>query len=107
MFNSKLTTKLLFVLLFLLLAGSVPELTLGKTVMGICFNSCDALDAACNAAGGSADPVACLDIIPISAHVCAGLSPTNPQAYVNECTSQGGVVSGSSGGAATCTKICL
>lgn len=105
MFNSKLTTKLLFVLLLLLLAGSVPAPTIGKTAMGICFASCDALDTACRNAG--ATPVACLDAIPISTHICAGLEITAPSAYVAECTNQGGTVSGSSGGGGVCSKTCL
>jgi hypothetical protein len=108
MFNRKLTTKLLFVSLILLLAASVPAPTVGKTVMGICFDSCDALDDACRAVGGGATPIACADILLASVHGCSSLVPAaNPGAYVSECAAQGGTTSGAATGLATCTKVCL
>jgi hypothetical protein len=105
MFNNKSTAKLLFVLLFLLTAYTVPAHAVGKPVPGICFSSCEALNNACLAAG--ATPVSCIDTLRLAVHTCAGLDIQNPGAYVTECNNQGGTISGSSGGGGICTKSCI
>jgi hypothetical protein len=104
MIARKSTAKLLFVLLLLLAAGLVPVNTEAKP-FDICFDSCDALDAACRAIG--ATPIACLDTVPVATHICATLTPPNVGPYVIACQAQGGTVTGSSGGAGICTKTCL
>jgi hypothetical protein len=105
MVYSKLTVKLLFVLLFLLAAGAITAPAVGKTATGICWDDCSALDDACRAAGAS--PVACEDGVHVATHTCASLSVPNGAPYVAGCQAQGGTVTGTSGGAAVCTKFCL
>jgi hypothetical protein len=105
MFNRKVTVKLLFVLLLLLVAGSVPAPTAAKTLRAICFD-CNALDQACRDIGGT--PVACIDLLLASKHVCTFLAPPSQAGtYVNACQSEGGIPIGSAVLEGGCAKVCL
>jgi hypothetical protein len=105
MLISKSTTKLLFALLLLILAGSVPATAMGKTAFGVCFTSCDALDAACRSANGT--PTACLDLLISATHTCIGLDITPSGDYGEACATEGGRIVAVGGATFDCVKTCL